>query len=163
CMLPPPRRGQMARLVAHLDAPARAPPRLGRRGRERGRRAPQVRRLVVNADDFGYSPGINAGVLEAHRRGIVTSASLMVPRRAARELKTFGVGLHADFGEWRYENGGWVPLYAVVPLDSSELVERELRTQLARFRALVGREPTHLDSHQHVHAEEPAASVFAHL
>ena len=41
------------------------------------------RLLIVNADDFGLSPGVNAGVIEAHERGIVTSASLMVrwPRR----------------------------------------------------------------------------------
>ena len=34
--------------------------------------------LIVNADDFGQSPGVNAGVIEAHERGIVTSASMMV-------------------------------------------------------------------------------------
>ena len=33
--------------------------------------------LIVNADDFGQSPGINRGIIEAHERGIVTSASLM--------------------------------------------------------------------------------------
>ena len=36
------------------------------------------RRLIMNADDFGISPGVNAGIIEAHERGIVTSASLMV-------------------------------------------------------------------------------------
>ena len=44
--------------------------------------------LVVNADDLGYSRGINRGVFEAHERGIVTSASLMVRRPAAEEAAT---------------------------------------------------------------------------
>ena len=41
------------------------------------------RRLVVNADDFGLSPGVNEGILEAHANGIVTSTSLMVLERAS--------------------------------------------------------------------------------
>ena len=60
-----------------------------------------VRRLIVNADDFGRSPGINAAVLRAHREGILTSASLMVNEpfadeavRIARENPKLGVGLH---------------------------------------------------------------------
>ena len=39
--------------------------------------------LIVNADDFGLSEGVNRGIIEAHERGIVTSASLMVLRPAA--------------------------------------------------------------------------------
>ena len=41
------------------------------------------RYLIVNADDFGLSPGVNRGVVQAHERGIVTSASLMVRQPAA--------------------------------------------------------------------------------
>ena len=57
-------------------------------------------RLVVNADDLGYDPEIDRGILEAHRRGLVTSASAMVdtPFAAAaiREAPpTLGLGLHA--------------------------------------------------------------------
>ena len=57
--------------------------------------------LIVNADDLGRTPGINAGVFEAHARGILTSATLMVgfpaSRQAARQLDShpgLGVGLH---------------------------------------------------------------------
>jgi hopanoid biosynthesis associated protein HpnK len=60
-----------------------------------------VRRLIVNADDFGASPAINQAVIRAHREGILTTASLMVnePARAeavrlARENPRLGVGLH---------------------------------------------------------------------
>lgn len=59
------------------------------------------RRLIVNADDFGASPAINAAVLQAHREGILTSASLMVTGAAfeeavaiARDNPRLGVGLH---------------------------------------------------------------------
>ena len=48
------------------------------------------RYLIVNADDFGQSPGINRGVIEAHENGIVTSASLMVRWPAAAEPGTRG-------------------------------------------------------------------------
>jgi chitin disaccharide deacetylase len=61
----------------------------------------QTRRLIVNADDFGRSPSINAAVIRAHREGILTSASLMVNEpacgeavAAARQNPGLGVGLH---------------------------------------------------------------------
>jgi chitin disaccharide deacetylase len=47
-----------------------------------------MRRLVVNADDLGLSPGVNEGILEAHTTGIVTSASLMVNRPGAEHAAT---------------------------------------------------------------------------
>src|SRR4051812_20999413 len=60
-----------------------------------------IRRLVVNADDFGRSHSINRAVIEAHQRGILTTASLMVNGPAAdeavalaREHPCLGVGLH---------------------------------------------------------------------
>jgi len=62
------------------------------------------RRLVINADDFGASPGANAAILRAHRDGVLTSASLMVNGAAAEEAvriahahPTLGVGLHLAF------------------------------------------------------------------
>jgi chitin disaccharide deacetylase len=122
-----------------------------------------VKVLIVNADDFGHSDTVNAGIAEAHERGIVTSASLMVRRGGAEDAAAYarshpvlGVGLHVDLGEWRYRNGpGWVPSYEV---EDSE-VQAEVRRQVAEFRDLTGRDPTHLDSHQHVHLREPARSA----
>ena len=125
------------------------------------------RLLIVNADDFGRSPGINAGVARAHEQGIVTSASLMVRWPAAREAAAYarrtaslGVGLHVDLAEWRHAASGWVQVYERVDADR---VEQEVRDQLELFRSVVGRDPTHLDSHQHVHREEPVRSVVAAL
>lgn len=120
------------------------------------------RYLVVNADDLGLSRSVNDGIFAAHAEGIVTSASLMVRQGAAAEAAQgaaahprLGIGLHLDLGEWNYE-GQWSLAYSHCDLDDPREVEAECRAQLERFRALLGRDPTHLDSHQHVHESEPA-------
>jgi len=103
-----------------------------------------MRRLIVNADDFGLTEGVNRGIIEAHRAGLVTSTSLMVDAPAAEAAATLSrgypdlsVGLHfVDDGP---------------DLDQPAHAEREFARQLERFRALVGAEPTHVDSHHHVH------------
>jgi predicted glycoside hydrolase/deacetylase ChbG (UPF0249 family) len=81
----------------------------------------------------------------------------------AREHSDFGVGLHLDLGEWAYEEGAWTPVYEVVPADDASAVKEETARQLVSFRRLVGRDPTHLDSHQHVHRHEPARSILIRL
>lgn len=128
------------------------------------------RRLIVNADDFGRCRLINAGLIEAHERGIVTSASLMCRWPGAAEAARYGsrrpalgLGLHLDLGEWLYREGDWTPAYEVVDFEDARAVETEMRRQLAAFRELVGRDPTHLDSHQHVHRFEPVASLALQL
>ena len=120
------------------------------------------RMLIVNADDFGLSPGVNAGVARTHEEGILTSASLMVRWPAAEEAAAYaaqtpslGVGLHVDLGEWEYRNGQWVQLYDVVDMEDPLAIEREIRAQLDSFHRLMGRRPSHIDSHQHVHDHEP--------
>ena len=122
--------------------------------------------LIVNADDFGQSPGINRGIIEAHEHGIVTSASLMTRWLAAgeaslyaREHPNLSVGLHLDLGEWVCRAGSWVQLYSVIPLDDKLVVEREISHQFNVFQDLVGRHPTHVNSHQHIHMREPVRSV----
>jgi predicted glycoside hydrolase/deacetylase ChbG (UPF0249 family) len=126
--------------------------------------------LIVNADDFGQSSGVNRGVIEAHERGIVTSASLMARWPAAaeaaaygRERPSLGLGLHVDLGEWAYRRGDWLPLYEVVPANDAAAVEREVADQLEIFRRLVGKDPTHIDSHQHVHLREPVRSILSDI
>jgi chitin disaccharide deacetylase len=118
--------------------------------------------LIVNADDFGRSGGVNAGVIRCHEEGIVTSASLMVRWPCAAEAAAYarrgslGVGLHLDLGEWVYRDGGWRASYQVLAEETPEAVALELTRQLEEFERLVGRPPDHLDSHQHVHRDEPA-------
>jgi predicted glycoside hydrolase/deacetylase ChbG (UPF0249 family) len=128
------------------------------------------RHLIVNADDFGQSPGVNRGIIEAHEQGIVTSASLMVRWPAAataaaygRDHPRFSLGLHFDLSEWAYRGEGWVRVYEVAPEDDRAAVAEEAARQLAAFRRLIGRDPTHLDSHQHVHRRGPANAVLAEL
>jgi hypothetical protein len=127
-------------------------------------------RLIVNADDHGRTDAISDGVLEAHRLGIVTSASLMVAYPAAeraarlsREHPGLGLGLHvaltggpsvlpASAAPGLVDGAGRLPSRPEA-LAAARLVElaAEARAQLDRFRALVGRDPTHFDSHHHAH------------
>lgn len=120
------------------------------------------RRLIVNADDFGQSAGVNDGIVRCHEHGILTSASMMVrwphARSAAayaRASASLSVGLHLDLGEWVYHAHEWVERYHVVEQDNAAAVQSEIARQLDMFRQLVGDEPTHIDSHQHVHLSSP--------
>lgn len=91
--------------------------------------------LIINSDDFGYSYGINKGIVEAHTKGIVTSTSVMVDAIAAHEAKdltqfpNLSIGLHFEVKE-------------IVN------VQAELDRQVEKFVSIVGREPDHLDSHK---------------
>lgn len=130
-----------------------------------------MKRLVVTADDFGLSPGVVEGIVEAHELGIVTSTSLMVNAPAAeaafaeaRRLSTLATGLHfvLTFGR---PVGPAEPLSALLADDGSFLengsgaqelarpdeVREELRAQIRAFERGVGRPPTHIDGHHHVH------------
>jgi predicted glycoside hydrolase/deacetylase ChbG (UPF0249 family) len=126
----------------------------------------EKRLLIVNADDLGLSAGVNAGIAEAHENGIVTSASLMVRQAAAvdavarmERLPSLAIGLHIDIGQWDYESGEWRVAYQRCPPEDETAVRTECLGQLEAFRQLLGRDPTHLDSHQHAHMDEPVASV----
>jgi predicted glycoside hydrolase/deacetylase ChbG (UPF0249 family) len=116
-----------------------------------------ARYLIVNADDFGLSSGVNEGVIEAHERGVVTSTSLMVDAPGAEEAAglarprpNLGVGLH--FVQPDHTN-----------LDDGAQAASAFAAQLDRFRALVGADPTHVDSHHHVHAEQSRLATFSRL
>jgi len=128
----------------------------------------KTRYLIVNADDFGQSAGINRGIVAAHEQGIVTSASLMVrwpwaieAAQYARARESVSVGLHVDLGEWSYDGREWIPMYEVVDTTDERVVAEEIAKQVETFRSLMGQNPTHIDSHQHVHLQEPVRSVLA--
>lgn len=116
------------------------------------------RHLIVNADDFGASDGINRGIVEAHGGGVVTSTSLMVTGRAAagavalaREHPCLAIGLH-----WDLDGEDADPS---IDLESPAAVRAELGRQLEAFRELMGRAPTHVDSHHHVHRRPEIAPI----
>ena len=125
--------------------------------------------LIVNADDFGRSPGVNRGVIRTHEEGIVTSATMMVRWPAAADAAAYAkrsslsVGLHLDLGEWEYRDGEWHALYELPVALSPDAVAEEIERQLERFERLVGGSPTHLDSHQHVHHATPVRRELRHL
>jgi chitin disaccharide deacetylase len=133
------------------------------------------RNLIVNADDLGWTAGVNRGIAEAHRNGIVTSASLMANGQAfaeaaefARDTGGLSVGVHLnlndgppvatraavpslvnDAGEFEGGPDGLLLKLATRGLSLRE-VETEWQAQISKVRA-AGVEPTHLDGHKHVH------------
>jgi chitin disaccharide deacetylase len=117
--------------------------------------------LIVNADDFGRSVGINRGVIRCHEEGIVTSASLMVRWPEAEDAAAWArrtslsVGLHLDLGDWEWRDGAWHTRYEVVDIEDLDAIAAEIERQLEDFERLIGRPPTHLDTHQHVHLKYP--------
>ncbi len=131
-------------------------------------------RLVVNADDLGLHPSLDAGILRAHREGIVTSATVLVAGPSAAEAvararaQGLALGVHlalstrlpcsapadsvptvAPGGELRASWADFARAWLTGQVRRAEL-ERELAAQVARGRAL-GVEVDHLDAHQHLH------------
>ena len=109
----------------------------------------KTRNLIVNADDFGASTGVNRGILECHARGVVTSTSLMVTGRAVMEAvaishqcPALSVGLHWDV--WGEDERDF-------DLDNTAAVRDEFHRQIDLFLQLMGRLPTHVDTHRHAH------------
>jgi predicted glycoside hydrolase/deacetylase ChbG (UPF0249 family) len=130
----------------------------------------ETKYLIVNADDFGLSEGVTRGIIEAHEQGIVTSTSLMVrwpsSRLAgayARSHSAFAVGLHLDLGEYIFRDGEWISLYRRVDNADPIEVRREVFSQLQLFREMIGEDPTHLDSHQHAHLNEPLRTIATEM
>jgi chitin disaccharide deacetylase len=134
---------------------------------------PSSRKLIINADDYGLSRGVNTGIIEAAETGSVTSASMMVNLpgfddsvASARSCPSLSLGLHLNLTTGkpltaaptltRRKTGQFYPLPLLIAraslgrVDSSE-VARECAAQIDRM-VQVGIRPTHLDSHRHVHA-----------
>jgi predicted glycoside hydrolase/deacetylase ChbG (UPF0249 family) len=117
--------------------------------------------LIVNADDFGASTGVNRGIIDCHTKGIVTSASLTVTGRAVAEAvamsqdhPSLAIGLHWDV---------WGEDERSCDLDDTGAVRDEFERQLDVFHRMLGRMPTHVDSHRHAHREEHLMPLFEKL
>src|SRR5438093_5787379 len=100
-----------------------------------------MRWLIVTADDFGITSGMNRGIIQAHREGILTSTSLMVDRPACEEAAALG-------REWTTLSVG---IHLELDPNDAERVPAELERQFTRFMELAGGSPTHADSHHDVH------------
>lgn len=141
-----------------------------------------MRRLIVNADDYGRTPGVNEGTLEAYIMGIVTSATVMVLEPAAEAgiqlaraaAPGLSLGLHfAVTGGGRCASipglvtrlapgGRFVRSVEDLPvrLPNPE-IRRELEAQIALFEKMAGAPPSHLDSHHHSALHVSIQPVFA--
>jgi predicted glycoside hydrolase/deacetylase ChbG (UPF0249 family) len=137
-------------------------------------RGPASRRLIVNADDFGLTTGVNRGILELHASGALTSATLMASGAAFRDAvhgafmqPTLGVGCHvvlvdgtpalhaaelptlAPGGRFRRGLGEFVRALLAGQVQSPE-IEREAAAQIRRVQN-AGITVTHVDTHKHTH------------
>jgi chitin disaccharide deacetylase len=134
-----------------------------------------LKRLVVNADDFGYTRDVNRGIVEAHTRGILTATTLMANGAAfehavelARENPALDVGCHLVLIGGRSLLGNRDPLPRGVPELLTRLATRsirpydELRAQIEKILA-AGITPFHLDTHKHTHLAFPVLSAVARL
>jgi len=146
-----------------------------------------LKRLIVNADDFGLSPEVNAGIMRAHRDGILRSASLMVAEPAARAAAELArdnpdldIGLHAVVCKGRSLLGGSQLGTAVS--ESGEFIDSpvaagmryffdrsmraamtdELRAQVERHLELVGY-LNHIDGHLNFHVHPLFADILVNL
>ena len=111
--------------------------------------------LVVNADDYGCSTGINKGIIKACESGIVTSTSLVVYGPSVGGVdellrhKEMSIGLHFQMSGEGVR--GRISRNLIVPRLCERAIEWELKKQLRRFVSLVGRYPDHIDTHHHTH------------
>ncbi len=127
-----------------------------------------MRKLVVNADDFGFTRDVNRGIVEAHRNGILTAATLMAcgeafddAVRLAREHPTLDIGAHLVLvGQAPYP----MPV-AQVPgavILGKIAIYDELTAQVRKILD-AGLKPTHLDTHKHTHLLPPVLDAVARI
>jgi chitin disaccharide deacetylase len=126
-----------------------------------------VKYLVTNADDFGFTPDVNEGIVEAHCNGILTATTLMAngeafddATRLARQNPTLDIGCHLVL----VGGHSLVNPERMLPTSTSELTRQvfagridiydELEAQVQRILA-AGIVPTHLDTHKHTHLLPP--------
>ena len=133
------------------------------------------RRLVVNADDFGFTRDVNRGIVEAHLNGILTSTTLMANGREfddavrlARDHPSLDIGVHLVLvqGESVLGPGGALPatlgqLLRAVALRRLQVYD-ELRAQVVRI-CDAGLRPSHLDTHKHTHLLPPVLDAVCRL
>jgi hopanoid biosynthesis associated protein HpnK len=146
-----------------------------------------MKRLIVNADDFGFTRGVNAGIVRAYKTGIVTSTTIMANGEAfedaielVRTNPGLGVGCHlavvggrpvAEPSQVRslVDDEGALPAtltQLMIKLArgsvSTDEIAREFRSQIERV-ARAGIEPTHLDTHKHSHTHPQVMKALARV
>jgi predicted glycoside hydrolase/deacetylase ChbG (UPF0249 family) len=132
------------------------------------------KQLIVNADDFGFTPDVNQGIVEAHRRGILTATTLMATGaafddavRLARETPSLDIGCHLVL-----IGGSSLLTGRAYPLTAPRLVAALARCEIRAYEELkaqvwhilgAGIKPTHLDTHKHTHLAPPVLEAVARI
>ncbi|TCO76944.1 chitin disaccharide deacetylase [Marinisporobacter balticus] len=136
-------------------------------------------KLIINADDFGYSKAVNFGIVECYKNGVVSSATLMTNMPGVehafelmKENPGLGVGIHLvlsagrpicnDVSSLVDEYGKFQRREDLLLNGKIEDVEKEFASQMEKFLAS-GFKPTHIDSHHHVHRHEKVLTVVLGL
>lgn len=126
-------------------------------------------KLIVNADDFGFTKGVNKGIIKAHKKGTVTSCTAMVTmpaiyhaKKLAKKYPTLKIGLHLNITLGKpltncptltKDNGMFYKPKENPDISKfkKEEIKQELLAQYNLFITIFGRKPTHLDSHLYAH------------
>ena len=133
------------------------------------------RRLIVNADDFGFTRDVNRGIVAAHQRGILTATTLMATGAAfddavalARENPSLDIGCHlvlvnapSALEPERLLPATVAELLGLLALGRIRVYD-ELRAQVRKILA-AGIRPTHLDTHKHTHLASPVLEAVARI
>src|SRR3984885_11405853 len=147
----------------------------------------KMKQLILNADDFGMTRGVNEGITRGHRDGILTSTTLMAndPEfddavSRAKQNPKLGVGCHlvlvggpavapkekvsslADQNGNLPDSLGSFVARLSAGLIRTKAIDREMRAQIQKIRA-AGIEPTHLDTHKHTHAHPKVMEVLGRV
>ncbi|MGA2120286.1 MAG: ChbG/HpnK family deacetylase [Bryobacteraceae bacterium] len=130
--------------------------------------------LIVNADDFGFTPDVNQGIVDAHRDGILTSTTLMANGdafddaiRLARQTPALDIGCHLVLiGGYSLVTGKAYPrtvAQLLIALARRALDPyQEFAAQVRRIRA-AGLDPSHLDTHKHTHLAPPVLDALVRV
>ena len=137
-----------------------------------------MKKLIVNADDFGYSEEINKGIIESHLNGIVTSTSMIVNMpgfksavKLAKKHTSLDIGIHLNLTEGTActsstlsPKGKFSTRYTSFILKnySKEEIEAELEAQIKKLET-AGIKISHIDAHEHVHVSSLVFDVIVSL
>lgn len=130
-----------------------------------------MKRLIINADDFGLSEGVNRGIINCFQEGILTSTSIMVNQpclkhayKLWKENRGLAVGLHLTLDRGKAltgissltdSEGNFLEMSQLIDLGKESDFRREIKAQLEKYNDVFGCDPSHIDSHNHIHLYNP--------
>jgi predicted glycoside hydrolase/deacetylase ChbG (UPF0249 family) len=144
-----------------------------------------MKTLVINADDFGYCPKRNQGIIDCYLKNAITNATLLVNALYVEHAVDLALkhglplGLHFNITEGKpvssierinsiidSKNGLFLGKFGLREAllnnkTNQEHILIELNAQIDRFKQLTGKNPTHVDGHHHIHVHSQVVKVFA--